>query len=223
MVWIFGDSYSSPFDNFEMGPWSKEYINWKGYVPKTFGDNIADKLNTEVRNLALGGSDNDTIFELIIKNAPEFKKDDIVIVGWSDIVRFRLVNDFNKFDFVVPNKSNSEIISDVSETTINEILVNRTNPMYFEEFKIRFDFLNWLLKDITFIQWTAWGGHLQTNKYVIRFSKENKTSVNLETNGIINDTHYSELGHIELTDDFMKLINDDDLRYKNNSISKPLT
>jgi hypothetical protein len=223
MVWIFGDSYSAPFDNFEMGPWSKEYINWKGYVPKTFGDNIADKLNTEVRNLALGGSDNDTIFELIIKNAPEFKKDDIVIVGWSDIVRFRLVNDFNKFDFVVPNKSNSEIISDVSETTINEILVNRTNPMYFEEFKIRFDFLNWLLKDITFIQWTAWGGHLQTNKYVIRFSKENKTSVNLETNGIINDTHYSELGHIELTDDFMKLINDDDLRYKNNSISKPLT
>jgi len=219
MVWIFGDSFSAPFDNSEMGPWSKEYIKWKGYVPKTFGDNIADKLNTEVRNFALGGSDNDTIFELIIKNAPEFKKDDIVIVGWSDIVRFRLVNDFNKFDFLLPNKSNSEVISDVSETTINEILVNRLNPMYFEEFKIRFDFLNWLLKDITFIQWTAWVSNLQTNKYVINFAKQFKPNIHLETKGVVNDTHYSELGHIELTDDFMKLINDDDLRYKNNSIS----
>jgi hypothetical protein len=69
-----------------------------------------------------------------------------------------------------------------------------------------------------FIQWTAWGGNLQTNKYVIEFSKEDKTYVNIETNGLVNDTHYSELGHIELTDDFMELINDDDLRRKNNSI-----
>ena len=218
MIWIFGDSYSAPFDNFEMGPWSKEYIKWKGYVPKTFGDNLADILNTEVRNFALGGSDNYTIFESVIKNAPEFKKDDIIIIGWSSIVRFRLVNDLNKFDFVLPNINNSKMISDISETTMNEILVNRSNPMYFEEFKIRFDFLNWLLKDMKLIQWTAWEGNLQTNKYVIGFSKEDKTHVNLETNGVINDTHYSELGHIELTDDFMKLINDDNLRRKNNSI-----
>ena len=218
MIWIFGDSYSAPFDSIGVGPWAEEYIKWKGYVPKTFGDNLANKLDTEVRNFALGGSDNYTIFESIIKNAPEFKKDDIIIVGWSSIVRFRLVNDSNKFDFVLPNINNSKMISDVSETTMNEILVNRTNPMYFEEFKIRFDFLNWLLKDMKLIQWTAWGGNLQTNKYVIEFSKEDKTYVNIETNGLVNDTHYSELGHIELTDDFMELINDDDLRRKNNSI-----
>jgi hypothetical protein len=218
MIWIFGDSYSAPFDSIGVGLWAEEYIKWKGYVPKTFGDNLANKLNTEVRNFALGGSDNYTIFESIIKNAPEFKKDDIIIVGWSSIVRFRLVNDSNKFDFVLPNINNSKMISDISEATMNEILVNRTNPMYFEEFKIRFDFLNWLLKDMKLIQWTAWGGNLQTNKYVIEFSKEDKTYVNIETNGLVNDTHYSELGHIELTDDFMELINDDDLRRKNNSI-----
>ena len=218
MIWIFGDSYSAPFDSIGVGPWAEEYIKWKGYVPKTFGDNLANILNTEVRNFALGGSDNYTIFESVIKNTPEFKKDDIIIIGWSSIVRFRLVNDLNKFDFVLPNINNSKMISDISETTMNEILVNRSNPMYFEEFKIRFDFLNWLLKDMKLIQWTAWEGNLQTNKYVIGFSKEDKTHVNLETNGVINDTHYSELGHVELTDDFMKLINDDDLRCKNNSI-----
>jgi hypothetical protein len=218
MIWIFGDSYSAPFDSIGVGPWAEEYIKWKGYVPKTFGDNLADILNTEVRNFGVGGCDNYTIFESVIKNAPEFKKDDIIIIGWSSIIRFRLVNDFNKFDFVLPNINNSKMISDISETTMNEILVNRSNPTYFEEFKIRFDFLNWLLKDMKLIQWTAWEGNLQTNKYVIEFSKEDKTHVNLETNGVINDTHYSELGHIELTDDFMKLINDDDLRCKNNSI-----
>ena len=220
MIWIFGDSYSATFDTFGIGLWAEEYIKWKGYLPKTFGDNLADKLKTEVRNFALGGSDNDTIFESIIKNAPEFKKDDIVIVGWSSIIRFRLVNDDNKFDFILPNINNNNIISDISETTINEILVNRSKPMYFEEFKIRFDFLNWLLKDIKLIQWTPWGGNLHTQEYVIRFSKEDKTHVSIETNGVINDTHYSELGHIELTDDFIKLINDDNLRCENNSISK---
>ena len=223
MVWIFGDSFSTPFDDFSMGPWSKEYIEWKGYVPKTFGDNIADKLNTEVRHFGVGGSDNDTIFESIIKNAPEFKKDDIVIVGWSCIVRFRLVNSYNKFQYILPNYNNSKMMKNVSETAINEILVNRANPMYFEEFKIRFDFLNWLLRDMKLIQWTAWSANFQTNKYVINFAKEFKPNIHRETKGAVNDTHYSELGHIELTDDFMKLINDDDLRYKNNSISKHLT
>ena len=223
MIWIFGDSYSAPFDNFEMGPWSKEYIKWKGYVPKTYGDNIADKLNTEVRNFALGGSDNDTIFESIIKNAPEFKKDDIIIVGWSSIVRFRLVNDAGNLVFVLPNMDNSKLISDVSQTTMNEILVNRSKSLYFEEFKIRFNFLNWLLKDMKFIQWTPFVANFLTHKYVLGFVKENKTKINLETDGVINDTHYSELGHIELTNDFIKLINDDNLRRKNNSIMKSLT
>ena len=218
MIWIFGDSFSAPFDNFEIGIWGKEYIKWKGYVPKTFGDNLADELNTEVRNLALGGSDNDTIFELIIKNAPQFKKDDIVIVGWSSVVRFRLVNDIDRFVFILPNVNNSKLIRDVSEMTMNEIMVNRSNSLYFEEFKIRFDFLNWLLKDITFIQWTPWGANFPNRKYDIKFAKENKPNVKLETNGVINDTHYSELGHIELSDEFMELINDKNLRLKNNSI-----
>lgn len=223
MIWIFGDSYSAPFDNFEMGPWSKEYIKWKGYVPKTFGDNLANILNTEVRNFALGGSDNYTIFESVIKNAPEFKKDDIIIVGWSSIVRFRLVNDAGNLVFVLPNMDNSKLISDVSQTTMNEILVNRSKSLYFEEFKIRFNFLNWLLKDMKFIQWTPFVTNFLTHKYVLGFVKENKTKINLETDGFVNDTHYSELGHIELTNDFIKLINDDNLRRKNNSITKPLT
>jgi len=218
MIWIFGDSYSAPFDSIGVGLWAEEYIKWKGYVPKTFGDNLANKLNTEVRNFALGGSDNYTIFESIIKNVPEFKKDDIVIVGWSSMTRFRLVNDNDKFVFILPNINNSKLISDVSQKTINEILVNRTKPSYFEEFKVKFDFLNWLLKDMTFIQWTPFIENFLVHKYVLGFVKEDKTYVNIETNGLVNDTHYSELGHIELTDDFMELINDDDIRRKNNSI-----
>jgi hypothetical protein len=221
MIWIFGDSFSAPFDNFEIGPWAKEYIKWKGYVPKTFGDNLADKLNTEVRNFALGGSDNDTIFESIIKNVPHFKKDDIIIVGWSSIVRFRLVNNSDRFVFILPNFNNGRFIKDVSETTMNEILVNRSNPSYFEEFKIRFDFLNWLLKDYTFIKWSSFYANMYSPKYHPHFVFESLKINNIlqETNKIIDNTHHSETGHLDITEHFIRLINDKNLRSENNSIS----
>lgn len=217
-IWIFGDSFSAPFDNPELGPWSKEYIKWKGYIPKTFGDNLSNSLNISVNHFTEGGSDNYTIFDKIMESVPNFEKGDIVIIGWSAIVRFRLVNQENKFKFIIPNMDNSKLIMGVTQNSINEILVNRTNDMYFEEFKIRFNFLNWALKDYTLIQWTPFLSNLNTVKYYKPFVKEITTNIRLETNGEVNDTHLSEFGHLEMTDHFMSLINDDMARKNNNRI-----
>lgn len=38
-LWIFGDSFSTPYDSTKlMGKWRFDYCNWKGYIPKTFGE-----------------------------------------------------------------------------------------------------------------------------------------------------------------------------------------
>jgi hypothetical protein len=219
MVWIFGDSFSAPYNNPEVRSWAQDYIKWKGYIPNTFGDNIANKLNTQVRNLSIGGFDNDSMFELLLKHAPEFKKDDVIIIGWSDITRFRLVNDVGRFVSVIVNMDNSKLISTISEDTINEILVNRSHNTYFEEFRIRTEFLNWVFKDYVFIQWTPFQLVSDTIFYNVNFFNGNKHNIKLDTNGLIKDLHYSEIGHQELTEDFLKLINDENLRHEHNTIT----
>jgi len=217
-LWIFGDSFSAPYTNFELGSWASKYIKWKGYTPKTFGENLSDILGVNVYNFSLGGADNYTIFDLLMDNAPNFKKGDIIIVGWSDIVRFRLANQEDIFKFILPNMDNSKLIMGVTQNSINEILVNRSNDAYFEEFKTRFNFLNWVLKDYILIQWTPFVANLDTVKYYNPFVKEISKNIRLETNGEVNDTHLSEIGHIEMTDHFMSLINDYEARKKNNNI-----
>lgn len=224
MIWIFGDSYSANFDNALNGPWANEYINYKGYVPKTFDIFLSEQLNHENKNLAIPGGDNDSIFEKILKNAPLIQKDDIVIIGWTHIVRFRVsISEAAKnFLSILPNKSNQTSYIDLSQDTVDEILVNRTSAAYFEEFKIRFNFINWLFRDNILIQWTVHEGNLLAGNMheILNFTKSNLNNISQETNGIVRDLHYSEAGHKQLTDDFITLIGDNELRLKNNRIGR---
>ena len=79
-IWIFGDSFSTPFETHDLGPFATKYIKWKGYTPKTFGDILGEKLGLEVLHFAKGGADNDTIFESVYKNAPQIQKDMVKIL-----------------------------------------------------------------------------------------------------------------------------------------------
>jgi hypothetical protein len=188
MIWIFGDSYSANFDHDRQGPFSLEYINYKGYIPKTFGGFLSDYLNCEHINLAIPGNNNDTIFEEVIKNAPIIRKGDIVIIGWSDIIRFRLAEHENEKTFisVLPRRNKPERLADVSVNTTDEILVNRMSSAYYEEFKIRFNFINWLFRDNILIQWTCHHCNISGKDEcdVLNFTKPYLNTIILETDGL---------------------------------------
>jgi hypothetical protein len=211
-LWIFGDSFSTPFDNKTLGNWDTNYCNWKGYVPKHFGDIIANQLEVDVKHFGVGGIDNDTIFERILKQAPKISKGDIVIIGWSTIHRFRLADSTKGFITIIPNDRLKQNIPFISKNTIEEILVNRSLLGYEYELYDRVKFLNWLFNDMILIHWTPfcdmgikiWGD--------IGFS-----TITNETNGLIVDAHYSELGHKQLTNKFLEMISDDTLRKTINS------
>ena len=142
MVWIFGDSFSAPFS--PLNEWSNNYIKWKGYEPKTFGDIIAEKLGTGIKNIARSGICNDSIHESICENVNDIKDDDIIIIGWSNIRRFRLAGKSGKWETVLWNGLYKKLqnLQDISEETVEQILVNRTSTLYNDEFMKRIDLLN---------------------------------------------------------------------------------
>jgi hypothetical protein len=215
-LWIFGDSFSTPFDNKILGQWDTEYCNWKGYIPKHFGDIMANELGVELRHCGMGGIDNDTIFEKIIKQASKINKGDMIIIGWSNVGRFRLVNNRDgKFKTIVPNFIDDSLkwFDNISKSTIEEIVVNRTHHLYKEELYTKIEFLNFFFKDMKLIQWTPfiWDGIK-----ILGFKTIN--TILTETNGAIKDGHYSELGHIEVSKTFIDMLNDDKLRNDSNRL-----
>jgi hypothetical protein len=75
-----------------------------------------------------------------------------------------------------------------------------------EEYKNRYNFLNWLFRDNILIQWSPF----KSSKIYNNIAKE--------TNGELDDGHYSEIGHMELSNDFIRLIENPNLRTQNNNI-----
>jgi hypothetical protein len=194
-LYLFGDSFSAGF-SFESN-WTNNYINWKGYTPKGFGEIVSQKLSLELINLAENASDNYSILQKFCDNVNNIEKNDLVIIGWSSPLRFRLVS--KDWITILPNYdkfSTKEIDkTKISESTLIEILLNRDDIRYCNEVNSWIKLLNNLDKNI--IHWTPFDQRLDCmflNKFETIFT---------ETNGELNDWHFSEKGHIQLSDLFI--------------------
>jgi hypothetical protein len=200
-VWTFGDSLTERFNpKYE---WSRDYIEWKGYVPKVYGNFVSEMLNYDLQNLGKGGSDNYTIFETFCKEYQNIADDDIVIIGWSYFERFRLVNIANKWNSVLSNYQNPLNNFDcISEGTINEILINRTNYKYIEEVDNWIKFINLACINKKIFHWSFNKVETVLNAHIFN----NMEKIAIETSGLINDAHLSERGQKQLADELLKAI-----------------
>lgn len=200
-LWVFGDSFSDTFNQGNAAHnWKKNYVNFKGYVPKVFGDIVAEKLNLECVNTNLNGgaTDNSMILSRIIENIHNINDDDVISVGWSTVTRFRIVNfSSNTWDIINPGHP---IVNfpNISSKTIEEIGVNRTHQLYFEELCGWVKLVDRLFKKNKLIQWT-W-----TQQKLMKFH-----SIREETNGLLEDDHWSERGHQEFAEWFINCYNND--------------
>jgi hypothetical protein len=226
-LFTFGCSYTEDFHRF-VGPTKdcdfisaqRKYIenNLDGKIPKSWPQLLSEKLGFELKNYGVGGISNYQIFEEICEHSNEFKNDDIVIVGWTHITRFRWA--FN-------NGGWSSIFSDFTETTSelmneithSEILVNRTNKVYINELyqyqKLLEQFCKLLSVKLYFwssdddIIYKENKDFLNDKKYLLNnlLNNDNKRNlfniinsnggktINEETNGEIPDNHLGESGH----------------------------
>jgi len=200
-LWTFGDSFTEGYN--EKHEWSKNYIKWKGYTPKVYGEVIADRLDIDLKNIGQGGSDNYTILERVCENVDKIKDDDLIIIGWSNPVRFRLVGQDEKtWRSLVPNFDNKidSFGKMISQSTLDEIFVNRDTSLYQHEVIHWIKLLNKTFKTNTIIHWT----HAMHGTNLWNFGQCNR--IITETKGEVNDGHYSEIGHIELADALMSIM-----------------
>lgn len=200
-LFVFGDSYSEK--------WSKSspYTKWKGYIPKNFAEIVSEKCEMELINCARGGFSNYDIFETICNQSHNIGSDDVVIVGWSILTRYRMAHPkFNQWiQFQQSNwQTNKEanlIMYGFSESTHNEILYNRTHlELYRKEILSWINLLKCTFKTNTFINWgwsrkLDWG--LKSMDYEI---------ITDETNGKLIDWHWSERGQSDFSEWILKKI-----------------
>ncbi len=227
-LFTFGCSYTEGFrmkhDNYD-----KYYQFLGGRIPESWPNILSKKLECNLKNCGEGASGNHQIFLEICKNCNEFKKEDIVVVQWSFIERYRTADDYGGWLKKGPGSQSffdKEIMSDECHESI---LINRSKKQYIDEIYDYEKILDRLSKEVGFeiYYWTIINeliynqpkDILNNKKYLlcdlIKDQYDNVFTIVLknggkwifeETNNQIKDGHMGELGHKIQADLFYKHI-----------------
>ena len=138
-LWVFGCSFTAeyePIDNL-YSPFKNnydKYRDWRGgTLPPTWPNIMSKFMGYNVMNCAYGGSSNYNILMQFSNVCHLIKKDDVLIFGWTQLTRFIAANfERNVFNNVLPVGENYRDLG-MSQTTIEEILVNRTHEIWKQE------------------------------------------------------------------------------------------
>jgi len=220
-VWSFGDSMTAVLNGLPEEP--SPFRQWLGRDAKDTATFVAEEFGFESKNLALGGSSNTAIFHQFISQLKNIQSGDILIFGWTVIARYRIAVRLNQFDKVSSWKTIwSQGLSNIPEygcvdgsyitkEIAEQIILNRSElgDLYGSEVNEWIDFINdWAkLKGVKVIHW-SWcdkniGGEQNLN---LSFDVVPYTTMSIETEDIVKDGHYGEIGYKELADDIIKYI-----------------
>lgn len=196
-LWTFGSSNTIPFTP------NNAYTIWKGYIPKIWPELIAEKLECELKNMAISACDNYTIFETICNVSNEIKENDIVIISWTNPIRFRLVSEIdNKNWTYVLSSFDKNLLkkfkNTISKNTLNEIIYNRKSDLYINEISNWIKLINKTFQNNKVIHWSEF--ITAENIEVIK----NCERICFETGGLIEDYHFSEKGNYDLAQIVMR-------------------
>lgn len=224
-LFTFGCSFTEDFErvlettkNSTFIPAQKKYVidHLGGRVPKSWPQLLSEKLGVELKNYGVGGMSNYHIFDEICEHCNEIKQGDIVIIGWTHVTRFRWVGNEETWSPIFSHytENTSKIIS---ESTFNEILVQRTKRLYSEEIYKYQKLIEQLSKSVGFdlYFWSSDGDiinkesrqFLNGRKYLLNdvlthknnifniIQKNGGKTINEETDGKIPDNHLGESGH----------------------------
>lgn len=209
-LWVFGDNSSCIFGKTKERRFEyyKRYRN--GNFPITWSELLSTNLNLKLNNYAVEGQSNYDIFEWFCKMSNRIQQNDIVLIGWSNIENYRLV-DQHSGDYVTirPNaikKSNDlKFLNGITLNSINEISNNRVNNKWLEEIDHWEQFIieYCKLKGCKVLFWSfdkrltkphyIGGEHDDLRAYLISIGAEDITK---ETNGLLHDDHFGEKGQL---------------------------
>ena len=198
-LYVIGDSFSAKYysNNNQIGDRYREYRDFKGGVlPKTWSELLADELNLELVNLAEGGASNYQIFDGFCEVSQSINKKDILFVGWTDTMRFRFYSDYTKRFEKASLQTEKDRLPNISQKTIDEIIVNRSNDYWTSEVYNWMKVINRMSKVIGFEvhYWSFFGQFPEFNIFPTLLNM-GATRIFEETNDLVKDAHFGEKGH----------------------------
>jgi hypothetical protein len=206
----FGCSYTARFENNDNRAQYKEYKHFRGGVfPKIWSELLSQKLGLELNNTATGGASNYEIFQSFCDNIEKLKKNDVVVIGWSYKERFRLVDGTLK-EFIRIGPGFNPSIPGISIDTPNEICVNRMNSKWAEEVYSWEKSIKKIceLIGIKFIIWSFDYTFPEHYGFLDELKRLGAETITEETNGVVLDLHFGEMGHIVQCQYLYDVIND---------------
>lgn len=216
-LYTFGCSYTQDFEKLNSIDIQMTYVNefLNGITPPSWPIVLSNLLLYDVVNSAIGGNDNETIFEDVCKLSPKFKKGDMVIIQWTQNHRFRWpsYNEENKWVRQLPNWYLE--MPTLSKSTFDEVVVIRDHRLYRQQLYNQQTLLEQLSSSVGFdiFYWSMASNLLVTElpkdkKYLLSdklkpkychyseyFDTMKVHTIAKETNGVINDGHYGKTGH----------------------------
>ncbi len=229
-LFTFGCSYTEDFETSTALLFTKYKEYRSGKFPDSWPKILSDKLEFNLLNYGFGGAGNQHIFTNFCKCANQFKKGDIVIIGWTFMERLRMSNingtDWDHFGPSLRKDSNNSLITN---DCLDMLFVNRTLKPYYDEIydyeklidrlsnEVGFEIYYWTIIDELIYNQDK--NILNQKKYLLndlikdqyhntfRIVQDNGGQfIYEETNGIVNDHHMGELGHKVQADLFYKHI-----------------
>lgn len=225
-LWTFGCSFTAEWYPVGYGHPLSTYDEYKkfkgGTLPDVWPTILGKKLNCDVRNCGIGGVSNYNILKQFINVIDCINEGDILIFGWTSLLRFCAVSESEYKIIEMLPKQSYHVNVGFSKTTIDEILVNRSNPLWAEEVQNWIKFINdyCRLKKVEVFHWNSDtilfnedSKFIDNKKHILPpKGNQNKTMINYftnnigtiqdETNGKINDLHLGEFGHIKQAEYF---------------------
>ncbi len=205
-LWVFGDSYSEGFDSLSMKYKSfEEYVNYKGYVPKNYIDLLETDFGYKVKNKSKAGVSNATILKQFIDSSDKIGKEDVIIVNWTSIARFRTASIDGDFWDIVTTENVEPVEGLLSQTTLEEMKINRIHKnVFYNEILEYIKIIKKICPNNHIVFWTwdfpyevSGNETLDELRNILTPIKQFETIIT-ETGSVINDHHYSENGHNEL-------------------------
>jgi hypothetical protein len=226
-LWTFGCSFTAeyyPVGHHTIKSTYDDYKKWKGYLPEIWPTLLGKKLNCRVENKGKGGDSNYGILDQFFSCHHLIKESDIVIFGWTNVIRFKAANPLiDQFNQLLPAQFDCYQDTGMSVKTIEEIFINRTHPLWLDEVHNWVKFINSFMEKsgVNVYHWTSdeniFGNEedfIDKSKFIIPpythatpkmilgylsqphyYDNQFKAKIIEETNGEINDCHFGEHGH----------------------------
>ena len=212
-LWVFGDSFSQSHrgiidiedrdklfrePSVDSGQFLYIYNIYKNSnrVPTHFEDVLSKEFELEFGkkyNLAGGGFSNYDILETIGQSENDFSKDDFVIIGWSDLTRFRVLDDETNWVQIHIEKADSDLAKLVHNRYFDKKgNIEKPKIILERELQSWIKLINKALPKNT-IHWSPFSGGLPPI-----------STITDETNMEYEDGHYSETGHKQIAQEMIK-------------------